>query len=95
MKCVRNVPRRSIRTEEGLIKYTLFEVTTFRIIKKIRVNVYIGKAHNTIPGSEKHKPPVQMNATDLFTQRPSAILLTDGLTALLSSVFCATKNCQG
>lgn len=75
------------------MKYALFEVTTFRII--MRINLYIGKAYNIIPGGEKHKPPIQMNTTDLFTQRPSTILLTDCLTALTSSVFCAMKNCQG
>lgn len=36
------------------MKYTLLEVTIFRIIEKISVNLHIGEAHGITPGGENH-----------------------------------------
>ena len=80
-----------VRTKEGLIIYTLFEVTTFRIINKSKYVFWQGTPQHH-PRQGEILASMQMNTQDLFTQKPWAVLLTDCLAALMVSVFCAVKK---
>ena len=72
------------------MKYILFEVTTFKIINKSKYVFWQGTPQH--PRQGEIQVSMQKNTPDLFTQKPWAILLTDCLAALMSSVFCAVKK---
>lgn len=67
MKCVWNVPKYySIRIKEGLTKYILFGVTTFRIIKKSKYVYWQGTQHH--PRQQETQVFMQMN-TQIYLYR--------------------------
>ena len=76
-------------TKEGPIKYTLFEIITFRITESKHVH---WQGTQRYPRQRETQASMPMNTPDLFTQKPLATLLTDCLAALMSSVFCAMKK---